>query len=53
MADGLKAFEFALRRRVEGDGGAPLQLGTVDEVPPEFRAMVEEYYRSLARTRER
>jgi len=51
VADGLKAFEFALRRRVEGDRGEPLRLGTSDEVPAAFRALVEEYYRSLARGR--
>jgi hypothetical protein len=49
VADGLKAFEFALRRRVEGAGGERVRLGAGDQVPPGFRALVEEYYRSLAR----
>ena len=49
VADGLKAFEFALRRRVEGAGGERARLGAGDQVPPGFRALVEEYYRSLAR----
>ena len=44
----LKAFEFALRRQVEGDAARPL-VGPSDQVPPRFRALVEEYYRSLAR----
>ena len=45
----LKAFEFALRRRLEGDATKPL-AGAQDQVPPRFRELVEEYYRSLART---
>jgi hypothetical protein len=49
VADGLKAFEFALRRRVEGAAGDQVRLGAGDQVPAGFRAMVEEYYRSLAR----
>jgi hypothetical protein len=49
VADGLKAFEFALRRRLEGAGGEQVRLGAGDQVPPGFRALVEEYYRSLAR----
>jgi len=53
VVDGLKAFEFALRRRVEGDQDDPPRLGGSDEVPAEFRALVEEYYRSLARSRQR
>jgi hypothetical protein len=44
----LKAFEFALRRRVEGDAAKPL-AGAGDQVPPRFRELVEEYYRSLAK----
>jgi hypothetical protein len=44
----LKAFEFALRRQVDGDAARPL-VGPSDQVPPRFRALVEEYYRSLAR----
>ena len=45
----LKAFEFALRRRIEGDAAKPL-AGAGDQVPPRFRELVEEYYRSLARS---
>lgn len=51
VVEGLKAFEFALRRRVEGPAGEQLRLGGSDEVPAGFRALVEEYYRSLARVR--
>lgn len=48
----LKAFEFALRRRLEGDATRPL-AGAQDQVPPRFRELVEEYYRSLARSGKR
>jgi hypothetical protein len=48
---GLKEFEFALRRQL-GTGqtaeGAAIGAG---EVPPRYRELVEEYYRSLSRTR--
>jgi hypothetical protein len=50
VVEGLKAFEFALRRRIEGPAADQLRLGGSDDVPPRFRALVEEYYRSLART---
>jgi hypothetical protein len=50
VVEGFKAFEFALRRRLEGPGREPL-LGASDEVPPGYRRLVEEYYRSLARKR--
>jgi hypothetical protein len=48
----LKAFEFALRRRIEGDAAKPL-AGAGDQVPPRFRELVEEYYRSLAKSGKR
>jgi hypothetical protein len=49
VTEGIKAFEYALRRRVEGPQGDALRLGGSDEVPAGFKALVEEYYRSLAR----
>jgi len=52
VADGLKAFEFALRRRIEGDRPDQLRVGGSDDVPEGFRKLVEEYYRSLGRARE-
>jgi hypothetical protein len=49
LIDGLKAFEFALRRQVEGaDKGRPV-LGGSGDVPAGFRQMVDEYYRSLSK----
>ncbi|HVE78450.1 MAG TPA: hypothetical protein VNA89_06300, partial [Gemmatimonadaceae bacterium] len=49
VIDGFKAFEFALRRRLAGGEEAGPLLGGVPDVPPDFRALVEEYYRSLGR----
>ena len=49
MIEGFKAFEFALWRDVEQQTGAEPRLEGADEVPAGFRALVEEYYRSLAK----
>jgi hypothetical protein len=49
VAEGLKRFEFGLRRKVEGDASAAALSGT-DDVPTEFKPLVEQYYRSLARS---
>lgn len=47
---GLKEFEFGVWRKFHGlDLGARPALGAAAQVPPEYRALVEEYYRSLAR----
>ena len=48
VSDGLRRFEFGLRRKIEGEIGDVLLSGS-DEVPAEFKSLVEEYYRSLAR----
>jgi hypothetical protein len=49
LIEGLKAFEFALRRQVDGnDRGRPV-LGASGDVPAGFRQMVDEYYRSLSK----
>jgi len=47
--DSLKAFEYALVRQAQQAQGAGLALGALDEIPEEWRPLVEEYYRSLAR----
>jgi hypothetical protein len=51
VAEGLAAFEFGLRRKLEGQSDERPRLGRGDEVPPGYRALVDDYYRSLARTR--
>lgn len=49
VIDGLKTFEFKLYRRLGlSDENRPAQ-GAPAPVPPEYRALVEEYYRSLGR----
>ncbi len=47
---GLKDFEFALRRGLSAELER-LFLSGSDDVPPEYRALVEEYYRALSEGR--
>jgi hypothetical protein len=49
LIEGLKAFEFALRRQVEKDDKGRPVLGGAGDVPAGFRQMVDEYYRSLSK----
>jgi hypothetical protein len=49
VAEGLKRFEYALRRSVAADASETVLSGA-DEVPEEFRKLVEQYYRSLAKS---
>jgi hypothetical protein len=49
MVDRLKRIEFGLRREVEGETDRRATLTGSDDVPDGYRALVEEYYRSLAR----
>jgi hypothetical protein len=51
VVQGLKEFEFALRRQLLGGDTPPGALGAAEGVPPEYRAMVEEYYRRLSQRR--
>ena len=51
VIEGLKTFEFSLYRKLGlGDSKSPT-LGSSAPVPAEYRAAVEEYYRSLAGAR--
>ena len=53
VIEGLKSFEFTLYRKLGlGDKKSPT-LGTRAAVPAEYRAAVEEYYRSLAGARKK
>jgi len=47
LVEGFRRLEFDLRRRL--DEGGEVLLSASDDVPPEYRALVEEYYRALAR----
>ena len=49
VVQGLKEFEFALRRQfAEAESDRPFLTGA-DEVPEKYRKMVEEYYKALSR----
>lgn len=47
VVEGLKAFEFNLRRSLDGNA---VRVGRTGEVPDAYRRQVEEYYRSLGRS---
>jgi hypothetical protein len=47
--EGLKRLEFGLRRQVESGDEAVVLAGS-DEVPDQFKKLVQEYYRSLGKT---
>jgi hypothetical protein len=49
VIDELKMFEFWLRRMTDAAEGQRPQLGRPDSVPEGYRALVEEYFRSLSR----
>ena len=46
--EGLKAFEFALRREFGAGADDRVLLGRPGDVPASFKQYVEEYYRALA-----
>ena len=49
VVEDLKAFEFALRRKLgAAETGGPA-LGGSERVPAQYREMVNEYFKSLAR----
>ena len=49
VGEGLKRFEFGLRRKVEETQADQPTLAISDEVPRGFRDQVEEYFRSLSK----
>jgi hypothetical protein len=52
VTESMKRFEFAMRRRAESRDAQPVLSGS-DEIPEQFRKLVEEYYKSLSRNPER
>jgi hypothetical protein len=50
VIDGLRSFEFLLGRALGGANERVL-VDRSGEVPPQYRKYVEEYYRSLGRTK--
>jgi hypothetical protein len=51
LLEGFRRFEFDLRRKL--DAGGEVLLSGAEDVPPEYRALVEEYYRALAREKKK
>ena len=51
VSEGIKRVEYTLRRKLGEETDRALVTGA-DEVPQEFRKLVEEYYRSLSRGRQ-
>ncbi len=51
IIQGLKDFEYTLRKQLLGAEEARPFLAGSDDVPGEYRELVEEYYRELARSR--
>jgi hypothetical protein len=48
VAEGMKRFEFSLRRQAESKGSEVFLSGT-DDVPEQYRKLVDEYYKSLSK----
>ena len=48
VTEGIKRFEFNLRRQLDATDNSVVLTGS-DEVPEEFRKLVEQYYRSLSK----
>jgi hypothetical protein len=52
VTESAKAFEFALRRQMHADDATRPVLGADPQVPERFKALVEEYYRSLGKVKQ-
>jgi hypothetical protein len=52
VTESVKAFEFALRRAMHADDATRPVLGADPQVPERFKALVEEYYRSLGKVKQ-
>jgi hypothetical protein len=48
VAEGMKRFEFSLRRQVESKGSEVFLSGS-DDVPEQYRKLVDQYYKSLSK----
>ena len=51
LVETIKQLEFRLRREFAADEEGEIFLYQSGDVPDEYRALVEEYYRALARGR--
>ena len=48
VTDNIKRFEYQLRRRLDQNASQVFLSGT-DDVPEQYRKLVEQYYRSLSK----
>lgn len=48
VTDNIKRFEYTLRRRLDANANEVFLSGT-DEVPEQYRKLVEQYYRALSK----
>jgi hypothetical protein len=48
IAAGFKDVEFGIRRKLEGESTDKLHLSGSEQLPPAYKKMVEEYFRSLS-----
>jgi hypothetical protein len=48
VTDNIKRFEYTLRRKLDTDTSQVFLSGT-DDVPEQYRKLVEQYYRSLSK----
>jgi hypothetical protein len=53
LVNGFRRFEFDLRRALGDSRVDELLLSGSDEVPAEYRKLIEEYYRALAREKKK
>ncbi len=53
LVEGFRRFEFNLRRELGGGEADPLFLSNSDEAPREYRKLIEDYYRALAREKKK
>jgi hypothetical protein len=51
VIEGLRSFEFQLGQSIGERAGERVLVDRSGEIPPEYRKYVEEYYRSLGRTK--
>ncbi len=48
VTDNIKRFEYTLRRKLDANSSQVFLSGT-DDVPEQYRKLVEQYYRSLSK----
>ena len=48
VTDNIKRFEYTLRRKLDGNNSQVFLSGS-DDVPEQYRKLVEQYYRSLSK----